>query len=35
MMINARIRRVVYRNQYPDEGALRFLEQAGIEVVRI
>ena len=35
MMINARIRKVVYRESYPDETALKFLEQAGIEVVRL
>jgi len=33
MMINARIRKVVYRESYPDETALKFLEQAGIEIV--
>lgn len=35
MMINARIRKVVYRERYPDETALKFLEQAGIEVARL
>jgi dCMP deaminase len=35
MMINARIRKVVFRESYPDETALLFLEQAGIEVVRM
>ena len=35
MMINAKIRRVVYRHGYPDEEALRFLELAGIEVCRL
>jgi dCMP deaminase len=35
MMINARIRKVVFRESYPDETALQFLEQAGIEVVRM
>jgi dCMP deaminase len=35
MMINARIRKVVYKESYPDETALKFLEQAGIEVVRL
>ncbi len=34
MMINARIRKVVYANSYPDETALNFLAQAGIEVLR-
>ena len=33
MMINARIRKVVYRESYPDETALKFLAQAGIEIV--
>lgn len=35
MMINARIRKVVYLESYPDESALKFLEQAGIEVSRL
>jgi dCMP deaminase len=35
MMINARIRKVVFLESYPDETALQFLEQAGIEVVRM
>jgi dCMP deaminase len=35
MMINARIEKVVYRQSYPDGTALDFLEQAGIEVVRV
>ncbi len=35
MMINARIRKIVYSESYPDETALKFLEQAGIEVVRL
>lgn len=35
MMINARIRKVVYSNSYPDETALEFLEQAGIEVLKL
>jgi dCMP deaminase len=35
MMINARIRKVVFQESYPDETALQFLEQAGIEVVRL
>jgi len=35
MMINARIKKVVYRQSYPDETALQFLDQAGIEVRRI
>jgi len=32
MMINGRIRKVVYGQRYPDGEALRFLEQAGVEV---
>jgi deoxycytidylate deaminase len=35
MMINARIAKVVYQQSYPDGTALDFLQQAGIEVVRI
>jgi dCMP deaminase len=35
MMINARIKKVTYRESYPDETALQFLEQAGIEVSRL
>ena len=35
MMINARIAKVVYQQSYPDQTALDFLQQAGIEVVRV
>ena len=35
MMINARVKKVVYLHCYPDQTALEFLEQAGIEVVRV
>jgi dCMP deaminase len=35
MMINARVRKVVYQRSYPDQTALDFLQQAGIEVVRV
>ncbi len=35
MMINARIRKVVYSQSYPDDTALMFLEQAGIEVLKL
>jgi len=35
MMINARVRKVVYRQSYPDGAALEFLRQARIEVVRM
>jgi len=33
MMINARVAKVVYQQSYPDQTALDFLQQAGIEVV--
>jgi dCMP deaminase len=35
MMINARVAKVVYLQSYPDGTALDFLQQAGIEVVRV
>ncbi|HUS76049.1 MAG TPA: dCMP deaminase family protein [Methanothrix sp.] len=35
MMINARVAKVVYQQSYPDQTALDFLQQAGIEVVRV
>ena len=35
MLINARISRVVYSRSYPDDTALRFLSQAGVEVTRL
>jgi dCMP deaminase len=35
MLINARISRVVYSRSYPDDTALRFLAQAGVEVTRL
>lgn len=35
MIINANIKRVVYRNGYPDEDSLKFLHDASIEVERI
>ncbi|MDI3502871.1 MAG: dCMP deaminase [Archaeoglobi archaeon] len=34
MIINAGIRRVVYKQSYPDENALKFLRDAGVEVVK-
>jgi len=34
-MINARIKKVVYQQSYPDGTALQFLEQAGIEVLML
>jgi dCMP deaminase len=35
MMINVRVKKVVYQQSYPDRAALDFLQQAGIEVVRV
>jgi dCMP deaminase len=35
MMINARVKKVVYMQSYPDQTALDFLQLAGIEVVRV
>ena len=35
IIINSQIRRVVYGNPYPDDEALRFLEEAGVEVTMI
>jgi Deoxycytidylate deaminase len=35
MMINARVKKVVYMQSYPDQTALDFLQQAGIEVQRL
>ena len=35
MMINARVKKVVYLQSYPDQTALDFLQLAGIEVVRV
>jgi dCMP deaminase len=35
MLINARISRVVYSRSYPDDTALRFLAQAGVDVTRL
>ena len=35
MIINGGIERVVYGGQYPDELAMSFLEQAGVELVRL
>ena len=34
MIINAGIRRVVYGGDYPDDLARRFLEEAGVELMR-
>jgi dCMP deaminase len=35
MIINGKIRRVVYLNEYPDRSSLDFLKQAGIEVTKM
>ena len=35
MMINARVKKIVYQQSYPDQTALDFLQQAGIEVVKV
>lgn len=35
MMINARIHTVVYRQSYPDDTALDFLHQAGVDVRKL
>jgi dCMP deaminase len=35
MLINAKIGRVVYWNDYPDVSALEFLRSAGVEVVKM
>jgi dCMP deaminase len=35
MLINAGIARVVYREDYPDDGSLKFFEQAGIIVRKL
>ncbi|MDY6965166.1 MAG: dCMP deaminase family protein [Halobacteriota archaeon] len=35
MLINSKIKRVVFKNSYPDIASLEFLEDAGIEVVKI
>ena len=35
MIINGRIKRVVFQNGYPDEMSLKFLKQANIDVLRM
>ena len=35
MIINGKIKRVVYQNGYPDEMSLQFLKQADIEVLKL
>lgn len=35
MLINARIKKVIYQQSYPDKTALQFLEQAGIEAYKL
>ena len=34
MIVNAGIRRVVYQEGYPDEFALRMLQEGGVELER-
>ncbi len=34
MIINARIRRVIYEGDYPDKLALEMLDEAGIELIK-
>lgn len=33
MIINSKIKKVVYSNHYPDDGAIEFFNSAGVEVV--
>jgi len=35
MIINGKIKRVVYQNGYPDEMSIAFLNQAGIEILKM
>ena len=35
MLINTKVTRVVYNQSYPDDTALRFLAQAGVDVTRL
>jgi dCMP deaminase len=35
MIINGKIKRVVYQNGYPDEMSIAFLKQAGIEILKM
>ena len=35
MMINPRVKKIVYPQSYLDQTALDFLEQAGIEIVKV
>lgn len=35
MMINAGIKRILYKGDYPDELSLQLLSEAGVEVVRV
>ena len=35
MIINAKIRKVVYKRGYPDKMAIDFLKQAGVELVKL
>jgi len=35
MLINAGITRVVYREDYPDDGSLNFFKLAGIMILKL
>lgn len=35
MIINGKIKRVVFQNGYPDEMSVQFLKQAGIDILRM
>ena len=35
MIINAKVKRVVFQNGYPDEMSVKFLKQANIEILRM
>jgi dCMP deaminase len=35
MLINGKIKRVVFLNEYPDRSSIDFLQQAGIEITRM
>jgi dCMP deaminase len=35
MIINCKMKRVVFQNGYPDEMSIQFLKQAGIEILRM
>jgi len=35
MLIGVRIKRLLYRGDYPDELAMKMLEESGIEIERV